>query len=265
MYTLCPKCNNVQQISRKQLKKKRGQLSCSNCKQPFNAHLTLSKKAPQVKAAEILVQKKPIVEARVAEEQIPEFSALIKAQAQTITEAETVNEPGTIIEPVIETYDWQKTKTRYRPERWFAGIIFGLFLLAYQVYYFNGYSLSQNPHIRPWLNTLSSSINYPIPDYRKPQEFSTLGSSLEPVEQGHYRLQVSLINHANFRQPPPYLQLTLQNFYGGVIAHRLFSPQEYLGKTSAAVIPIQRSATLDIDFLIAKPEQEIGGYNIGLK
>ncbi|NOR81724.1 MAG: DUF3426 domain-containing protein, partial [Methyloprofundus sp.] len=79
-----------------------------------------------------------------------------------------------------------------------------------------------------------------------------------------YRLQISLINHADFSQPPPYLQLTLQNFYGGIFAQRIFSPQEYINKTATSE-PIERSATLNINFLIAKPEQEVGGYAIELK
>ena len=247
MYTLCPNCNHSQKISRRQLKK-RSQLTCSKCKQQFIAYTTLSEMPPIDQELETFV----------AEVKIPETPTLLKVHDQAIREAAPINQS------IIEIFDWQKTTTAYRPERWLIGIILGLFLLAYQVYYFKGYSLSQNPQIRPWLTTLSSYINYPLPDYRKPLEFTTIGSSLERSDGDHYRLQVSFINHADFPQAPPYIQLTLQNLYGGVFAQRIFSPQQYLGKANI-VAPIKNSATLDVDFLIATPEQDIGGYSIELR
>ena len=258
MYTHCPKCHHSLQISRKQLKKKQGQLTCSQCKQQFNAYLTLSKKAPQVQSKETLAPETKKIQTLVPETQIPTIPAFKKAHNQTTEEAEATNEP------VIEIYDWQKPKATYHPERWMIATILGLFLLVYQVYYFQGYLLSQNSQIRPWLSSLSSYTQIPLADYRKPLEFTTVGSSLEASDKDDYRLQVSLINHADFSQPPPYLQLTLQNFYGGVFSQRIFSPQEYLNKTTTAET-IERSATFNIDFLIAKPEQEIGGYSIELK
>lgn len=245
---LCPKCNHSQKISRRQLKKKRNKVTCSECKLQFNARTILSKQTPQIQEPETLEPKV----------QIPEIPTLIKVRTQAAKETETINEPD------IETYAWQEIKTAYHPGQWLIGIILGLILLVYQVYYFKGYALSQNPQTRPWLSTISSYINYPIPDYRKPLKFTTIGSSLDHSDKGHYRLQVSLINHANFRQAPPYIQLTLQNLYGGVFAKRTFSPQEYLGKTKSAM-SINSSATLDIDFLIVIPDQEIGGYSIELK
>lgn len=259
MYAICPECQHSQQISRKRLKKNRGLLSCPKCQHQFNAHTTLSKKPHEAK----VLKTAPVAEAQRAERQvpemqIPEIAALIKTQQQTIEEAETINEA------VIELYDWQKTKLAYRPDRWLLGVILGGFLLVYQVYYFNGYSLSQNSQVRPWLSILSSYTNIPLADYHKPLEFTTIGSSLEHTDKGYYRLQVSLINHADFPQPPPYLQLTLQNFYGGIFAQRVFSPKEYLGKTKT-ILPIKHSATLDIDFLIAAPAQGIGGYTLEFK
>lgn len=276
MYTLCPNCSHSKQISRKQLKIKHGQLICSKCKQQFNAYLTLSKSSPQaletpvletppsgMLAPEILAPEMQIPEILFSESpapetKIPEISALIKPQNKTPEETETLNEP------FFEKYDWQKIKTTHRPERWLAGIVFGLFLLTYQVYYFQGYALSQNPQVRPWLNTLSKYVNIKLPDYRKPLEFTTIGSSLEHSDKDNYRLQVSFINHADLSQAPPYIQLTLQNLYGGVFAQRIFSPQEYLD-TENSVMPIKSSGTLDVDFLVAIPDQDIGGYSITLK
>lgn len=252
MYTLCPKCGNSQQISRKKLKKKQGQLTCSTCKQPFNGYLTLSKKPHQLQSPEILAAESQVSATQVPETDIPKTPTPNEA-LQIAAETETEHKPD------IEVFAWQKDKSAYRADLWLMAVVLGIFVLMLQIYYFKAYSFSQNPQIRPWLNILGS-----LPDYRKPLEFTTVGSSLDQADQGHYRLQVSLINHADFAQPPPYLQLTLNNFYGGMFAQRVFSPQEYLGKKES-IMPIKRSASLDINFLIAMPEQEIGGYSVELK
>ena len=264
MYTLCPHCQHIQQISRKRLKKKHGRLSCPKCKQQFDAYLTLSKKPPQISVSEKQASDTQIPTKPVAANVIPEITALLKVQSEVVVDPQVIEETGAANEADIELFDWQKPKVAYRPDRWLFAVLLGFFLLLYQLYYFQAYSLSQDPKIRPLLRTLSTYGNIPLADYRKPLEFSTIGSSLEETEKGHYRLQLSLINHADFRQPPPYLQLTLQNFYGGIFAQRIFSPQEYLGQTKS-VIAIEPLATLDIDFLIAQPEQDTGGYIIELK
>lgn len=258
MYTSCPQCNHSLQISRKQLKKKQGLLTCSQCKQQFNAYLTLSKKPPQPQPEKAQAPETKKNQTLTPEAQIPKIPALKKAQNQTTEETEVTNTA------ITEIYDWQKPKPTYRPERWSIAVVLGITLFIYQVYYFQGYRLSQSPEARQWLTLLSSYTQIPLADYRNPLEFTTVGSSLEASGKNHYRLQISLINHADFDQPPPYLQLTLQNFYGGVFAQRIFSPQEYLDK-AATLAPVERSATLNINFLIAKPEQEIGGYAIELK
>lgn len=274
MYTHCPKCRYSKKVSRKQLKKKRGQVYCPECKQQFNAYLTLEKTpAPQATETE---RQSPRIS--LPEAPIPELTALIKQQSQAPEEITTENaadryikpepthtkKPETVKQPTTELYSWQQPKTPFRTAFWLSAVILGVVLFVFQVHYFKGYSLSQDPQIRPWLSRLYKFTNTPLPYYRKPQEFTTIGSSLDAEKQGRYRLRVSFINHADFRQPLPYLKLTLQNYYGGIFAQRIFSPQEYLSKSNTLKY-IERSETVDINFLIAPPEQEVGGYTIELK
>jgi hypothetical protein len=161
-------------------------------------------------------------------------------------------------------YPWQKQKT---PQHilWFIGSLFGLALLALQVHYFAGYRLAQNPQIRPWLQALNKAVKYPIPTYQNLTEYSTIGSSLQRLQNNNYRLQASFINHAEFSQAPPRLQLILRNLHGGIFAQRTFSPQEYLNTSQQEALLIKQSATLDIELLLAAPKQPIGGYEIALK
>jgi len=162
-----------------------------------------------------------------------------------------------------ELYAWQKTPVHHS-KRWVAGSFLGLLLLAYQIAYFSSYPLAQNPKIRPWLSYISGQVNYPLPTYRNLSEFTTIGSSFTPVNTDNYRVQISIINQADFDQHLPDIFVSLHNLYGGLVAQKVFTPQEYLAMNKTQTL-IKSSATVDIDFFIAVPEQEIGGYSIALQ
>lgn len=167
------------------------------------------------------------------------------------------------IPQVIGTYAWQKTsapKTSY----WVMGTFLALSLLLFQIVYFIGYPLTQSQQFRPWLAFISHKINYPLPAYRNLSEFTIIASALKPVSTHSFHLQISFINHADFAQHLPNIQLTLYNLYGGILNQRVFFPREYLGTEKTTAL-IKSSATSDIKFFIAIPEQNIGGYSIQLK
>lgn len=216
MDTFCPKCKHPQKISSRQLKKKYGRISCTQCKHKFNPHTSISEQTP------------------------PE------------------NEPV-----ISETYPWQKTSVPHN-KHWIAGSLVAILLFCYQLIYFTGYPLAQNAQLRPWLETLSNKFDYPLPSYRNLAEFTTIGSAIIKLNDNNYRLQISIINHADFEQHLPALLVTLHNQHGGQFAQRAFSSREYLGKDHPSIF-IASSATADIDFFIGVPEQDIGGYSIELK
>lgn len=163
----------------------------------------------------------------------------------------------------VELYAWQK-KPVHHTKRWLAGSFLALLLLAYQIIYFTAYPLAQNQKIRPWLSYISGQVNFPLPTYRNLTELTTIGSSLTPVNTDNYRVQISMINQADFDQHLPDIFVSLHNLYGGLVAQKIFSPQEYLAMNKTQTL-IKSSATVDIDFFIAVPEQEIGGYSIALQ
>lgn len=163
----------------------------------------------------------------------------------------------------IQPYAWQKPVNSHS-KLWLICSLLATLLLIYQVYYFKGYSLAQSTQIRPWLQSISTAINYPLPRYRNSSEFTIIGSSFSPLKNNNYRLQVSFINHANFSQALPNLNLTLQNLHGGIIAQRLFTPKEYLKKSINPPL-IASNKDFDIDLLIAVPNKNIGGYQIALQ
>ena len=161
-------------------------------------------------------------------------------------------------------YPWQKSSAPQHTV-WFIGSLFGLMILLFQIHYFMGYPLAQNSQIRPWLQYFNKTLNYPLPPYHNLNEFTAIGSSLQNTRNNTYHLRASFINHAPFAQPLPQLQLTLRNLQGGILAQRIFKPQEYLSPTKPKNTLIQHNATLDIDLMLALPPSPIGGYEVALK
>ena len=164
---------------------------------------------------------------------------------------------------IVETYPWQKTSVPHT-RIWIAGSLLAIMLLIYQIVYFTGYPLAQNPRVRPWLSAISNKLNYPLPTYRNLAEFTTIGSAIHKTNANNYRVQISFINHADFTQRLPNIQISLHNLQGGQFAKRVFLPRDYLSKENTSEL-IASSATADIDFFISVPEQDIAGYSIELK
>lgn len=245
MQALCPKCNAIKKISRKQLKNKHRKVNCHECKHQYNARIALINDPRKHHRLDQEGVEELVIEPR----EVPPVASPIDTHTNNTA---------------IELYAWQKEKKNIHPVYWLTGVVLSISLFIGQLYYFKGYLLSQNPQIRPLLTILNSWVNYPLPAYHKPHKYSTIGSSLTPSGKKHHRLKISLINHADFKQPPPFIFLTLYNLSGGVMSQRLFSPEQYLSKTDPINL-VERSAILDIDFHIANTVKEIGGYSVMLK
>lgn len=225
MYTVCPKCQNIQEIRAQQLQKILDKVICTECGNPFNPRITL-----------------------------------IDSLSQLIDEDDNEDD---IEENETDTYAWQKPVNSHSG-LWFIGSLLGVLLLVYQVHYFKSYDFSQSAQIRPWLTAISNLINKPLSPYKNAQELTIIGSSFVPIDKDHYRLQVGFINHANFSQALPYLKLTLQNLYGAIVAQRTLTPKDYLSNNSGPAL-ITRNSTFNIDLVIIVPDQEIGGYQVELQ
>jgi len=162
-----------------------------------------------------------------------------------------------------QTFAWQQApKSNSKNYLW--GSLLGFILLIVQVNYFLGYSITQNPHIRPALVTASKLLNLPLPPYRNPADFTVIGSHFSAVKNNRHKIQISFINHATFPQQPPLLLLTLRNVQGGALAQRIFDKKTYLQREALNSL-IAPDEFFTIELFINTPIQSIAGYSIELK
>lgn len=162
-----------------------------------------------------------------------------------------------------QNFAWQKSpKSHSKAYLW--GSLLGFVLLIAQVNYFLGYSITQNPQIRPALVTISQLFKTSLPPYKNTADFTIIGSHFSATQNNQHQVQISFINHADFPQQPPLLLLTLRNLQGGVLAQRIFDKTTY--RQGAALNSlIAPNEFVNINLLINTPNHSIGGYSIELK
>jgi len=162
-----------------------------------------------------------------------------------------------------QTFAWQKVP-KSNSKKYLWGSLLGFILLIAQVNYFLGYSITQNPHLRPALVTITKLLKRSLPPYKNTADFTVIGSHFSAIQNNQHQVQISFINHAEFPQPAPLLLLTLRNLQGGVLAQRIFDKTTY--RQGAALNSlIAPNEFVNINLLINTPNHSIGGYSIELK
>ncbi len=135
------------------------------------------------------------------------------------------------------------------------------FIFLLQVYFFEGDALVQNKTIRPWLEKISSVVNYPLTPYNNLDEFSVLHVSFDPSGENTYILKASIVNEADFIQNQPRVKLTLNDFVGQAFAERIFYPKDYSKKINTQIKP---DMATEIIMTIKAPSKKVGGYRFEL-
>jgi len=162
-----------------------------------------------------------------------------------------------------QTFAWQKAPKSHS-KQYFLGSLLGFILLIAQVHYFLGYSITQNPHIRPTLVTINKLFKRSLPPYKNIADFTVVGSHFSAIQNNQHQVQISFINHAEFPQSPPLLLLTLRNLQGGILAQRIFDKTTY--RQGAALNSlIAPNEFVNINLRIHTTSHSIGGYSIELK
>ncbi len=144
---------------------------------------------------------------------------------------------------------------------WGIGYTVCIILFLFQIYFFEGYNLTQNTFLRPWLKTICSSLNCQLPVYKNLNEITILHGAFEATKNNTYIFRTSFSNQSAFEQKYPSIKLTLQNFSGQTFAERVFRPQDYT-KRSASLIGSNTSTEITME--IAAPSKKMGGYRFEL-
>jgi predicted Zn finger-like uncharacterized protein len=140
---------------------------------------------------------------------------------------------------------------------WGLGYSICIILFIFQIVYFEGYNLTQNTDVRPWLEKTCEYFKCQLPNYKNLDEFTILHGSFEPTANKHFVFKAAFTNQSAFEQTLPSIKLTLVDFSGQVFAKRIFNPQDYSNQAHKLIEP-EMSEVITME--IAAPLTITGGY-----
>ena len=102
-------------------------------------------------------------------------------------------------------------------------------LAASQYVYHQRDNLARNPEFKPWLEQMCEIAKCTLTPHRDTTAFELLERNVRfhPGREDALLISASFINHADFSQPYPNIELILKNMEGKVVAQRRFQPKEY--------------------------------------
>ena len=140
---------------------------------------------------------------------------------------------------------------------WGLGYSSCIIFLIFQIIFFEGYNLTQNAAVRPWLEKTCGYFDCQLPRYKNLSEFTILHGSFEPTANKYYVFKAIFTNQSVFEQTLPSIKLTLLDFNGQVFAKRIFHPQDYSNQAHKLIEP---EMSEEIIMEIAAPSTKTGGY-----
>jgi len=289
MYTQCPKCETVFHITMEQLKVHDGVVRCGRCDNVFNADQQLFSDIPQDLAEKPASRKKTRADTGAKQK-------LAKPKAAGATKKPSESRRHVAVEaPLVEeevqaapapwTPPTEKEKTPPRIETdddafdvlprpaplrrfsavWFVGWIVLAAMLAAQSVYFYRDQLAAYPMLRPYLDEMCAQLDCRVqPPYDASRIELVQPTSIAPHPRiaNALRLRATLVNRAGAAQAHPFMQVTLTDSAGRVLARRIFPPHQYLEQraTPGTDMPPHLAVSALID--ITNPDGKAVGYQI---
>ena len=140
-----------------------------------------------------------------------------------------------------------------------------VFTLVAQAAYFNFDQWARQDNYRPWYKVACQTLDCTLPASYDLARIRTTASpqvSSHPKFKNALMIDVLFMNSAEFTQPFPKLELTFSNAGGKVIAHRLFSPGEYLAGEASGLTMMPVRTPIHIALEISDPGKNANNYQV---
>ncbi|MCK5383482.1 MAG: zinc-ribbon and DUF3426 domain-containing protein [Gammaproteobacteria bacterium] len=241
MYTFCPNCFALYQVTAGHLGKAGGQTRCGECRQVYPAvdylydDLEIAREALQLQCASASSEKHAANEAAAA-----------PAPSSATPGGQPASMPLHPVRPLPDSWQQQHTISLADIGSG-AGIGFLLLLLGLQWVYFNRAELAADERWRPMLERGCLIVHCEMPLRADVSRIDIINRDVRkhPAIEDVLLVNVAFQNRAEFVQPYPVLEVSFTDKSGSAIAVRRFSPPEYLAAGvdlaagMAAELPVQ--------------------------
>jgi len=248
MYTRCPWCQTIFNLTPAQLKARQGMVRCGHCSKLFQADEHLMKTLPRAPAA-----KKPAPPVRV-----PKRPAPHKPRAP-------LPEPLPFIDGL--SFPEAPPTRATRGGFWIAGSLGLVLVLSGQLLFF--YTSDIAPPEAPWRPAVVQACEW-LGCNLAPRQYIHLIELVETQVAPHpqydkaLRIRATLVNRASRVQAYPLLEVSLTNINGLTIARRSFAPAEYLENAAQAEEGMPSHVAVAAQLDITHPDRRALGYEIQL-
>lgn len=288
LITSCPECNTQFVVKKEQLKAYEGQVRCGTCQHVFNAKEylvkpTRSKKTPPIKVEAVLSDISLNADTQPAEhiemtvpaalqaefnQDFPDSASAVQENAEADTQADTTAASPSFLN------DLAMNEPVSRPLRRtpFSWPLFGLslalllVLLAQTIYFKRTEIAAYYPQTKPWL---TQACQYAKCTIALPKKIDLLTIDDSDMQEHLTYTQVlvftsTLINHADFLQAYPNLELTLTNVDDEPVLRRTFKPSEYLQPSVTVDNGIAAKEETRIKLQLNTGDVAVAGYRVAL-
>jgi len=197
------------------------------------------------------------------------------AEAEAAAQANSASASAAVVATGTQTTGSAELPEFLRPTRSHAlwgrlwvrlslGLLCGLALVALgaqATWQFRDALVARYPQLRPDLQAFCELARCELKPWQRLESFSVDSSALSQAGSGHhYKLALSLRNKSEFELALPWVELSLTDASGQLIARRALSPQDFgLSKDALAA-----SSELPVNTLLTTGERAVSGYSVEL-
>jgi predicted Zn finger-like uncharacterized protein len=253
MYTRCPWCQTIYNLTPAQLKARQGLVRCGQCAKVFQADQHLLTRLPRAPAGKPAPAKpggaprppaRPTPAARVEQARVPEPIPLI-SDLSSPAPAARATRPGFLIAG--------------------SGVL-TLMLIGQLLFFYPGDMAPPESPWRPAVARLCETLGCNL----VPRQHLGLIELVETRVAPHppydkaLRIHATLVNRADTVQPFPLMEVSLTSLNGLTVARRDFAPAEYLESPAQAQEGMPSHVAMAVQLDITHPDRRALGYEIQL-
>jgi predicted Zn finger-like uncharacterized protein len=210
MQAECPFCHTVFRLTATQLEIAEGMVRCGVCHEVFNA---LEKNAPA-----------SAKDSNAKDDQGTKSTAEFSSPTDKLFEEQSKLIPDSFRIPEVH-----QTRPPLTNIVWALAIMLVSASLVVEYMWFNRNQLLDDHVLKPSVMKMCSFVDCEIMAMRNTDQIEMLTRNIysHPNVKDALMVSITMINHAEFAQPHPVVQIDFSDVRGKVIAARRFSPDEY--------------------------------------
>jgi predicted Zn finger-like uncharacterized protein len=246
MQTQCPHCHTLFRITEAQLAMADGRVRCGFCKEVFDAGIEIDVNDDGMFPTESLANDQ---RTGTGGERTPDHAFLSGDTGGT----RSGDIPGETITGQV---------SNIATAAWSLAILALIAALAIEITWFNRPQLLQTPTLKPLADKLCELTACEHMQLRDPAQIEMISRNVytHPNAKNALMISTTLVNHADYAQPYPDVQIDFSNVRGELVASRRFAPEEYLQPDNEKPELMQSGNPVTFGLEISDPGQEAITY-----